>query len=72
MTNPRFLLTCSVQRPIFCSQPKVVSDTDELELAKQLEKLEELNREISGDEDSEDNGEEHSSGEEEKPEKEAA
>lgn len=32
--------------------PKVVSDTDEIELAKQLEKLEEANREIGGDEDS--------------------
>jgi translation initiation factor 2 subunit 1 len=34
-------------------QPKVVSDTDELELAKQLERLEEQNREVSGDEGSE-------------------
>jgi len=33
--------------------PKVVSDTDELELAKQLERLEEQNREVSGDEGSE-------------------
>lgn len=32
-------------------QPKVVSDTDEAELAKQMEKLEEENRERSGDED---------------------
>ena len=32
-------------------QPKVVSDTDEMELARQLEKLEEANREISGDDD---------------------
>lgn len=31
--------------------PKVVSDTDEAELAKQMEKLEEENRERSGDED---------------------
>lgn len=31
--------------------PKVVSDTDELELAKQLEKLEEANREVDGDDD---------------------
>lgn len=31
--------------------PKVVSDTDEIELARQLEKLEEANREISGDDD---------------------
>lgn len=34
-------------------QPKVVSDTDELELAKHLERLEEQNREVSGDEGSE-------------------
>ena len=32
-------------------QPKVVSDTEEMELAKQLEKLEEANREIAGDDD---------------------
>jgi len=32
--------------------PKVVSDTDEIELAKQLERLEEQNREVSGDEGS--------------------
>lgn len=34
--------------------PKVVSDTDELELAKQLEKLEEANREVEGDDDDSD------------------
>jgi len=34
--------------------PKVVSDTDELELAKQLEKLEEQNREVAGDDDASD------------------
>lgn len=34
-------------------QPRFVSDTDEIELAKQMQKLEEENREISGDEDSE-------------------
>lgn len=32
-------------------QPKVVSDTDEMELAKQLEQLEAQNREIGGDDD---------------------
>jgi len=32
------------------SQPKVVSDTEEMELARHLERLEEQNREISGDE----------------------
>ncbi|XP_041358425.1 eukaryotic translation initiation factor 2 subunit 1-like [Gigantopelta aegis] len=35
-------------------QPRVVSDFDEMELAKQLERLEQENREVSGDEDSED------------------
>ncbi|XP_052096538.1 eukaryotic translation initiation factor 2 subunit 1-like [Mytilus californianus] len=34
-------------------QPRFVSDTDEVELAKQMQRLEEENREISGDEDSE-------------------
>jgi len=34
--------------------PKVVSDTDEIELAKRLENLEEANREISGDDDLDD------------------
>ena len=29
----------------------MVSDTDELELAKQLERLEEANREVAGDDD---------------------
>lgn len=37
----------------FYFQPRFVSDTDEIELAKQMQKLEEENREISGDEDSE-------------------
>lgn len=54
--------------------PKVVSDTDELELAKQLEKLEELNREISGDEDSDvsNEGQSDSEGEAVKPAEEVA
>lgn len=34
-------------------QPRFVSDTDEIELAKQMQRLEEENREISGDENSE-------------------
>ena len=34
-------------------QPKIVSDTDDAELSKQLERLEEANREISGDDDDE-------------------
>ena len=38
----------------------MVSDTDEIELAKQLEKLEEANREISGDEDSQGSSEDES------------
>ena len=37
----------------FYFQPRFVSDTDEIELVKQMQKLEEENREISGDEDSE-------------------
>jgi translation initiation factor 2 subunit 1 len=46
--------------------PKVVSDTEELELARHLERLEEQNREVSGDEASEsDEGE----GNDEKPKK---
>merc|ERR1711976_298948 len=45
--------------------PKVVSDTDEIELAKQLEKLEDANREVSGDEDSQGSGEENSEDDEE-------
>jgi translation initiation factor 2 subunit 1 len=45
----------------------VVSDSDELELAKQLQKLEDENREISGDEDSQEgsDGDSEESGEEE-------
>ena len=37
-------------------QPKVVSDTEEMELARHLERLEEQNREISGDEASDSSG----------------
>ena len=47
----------------FFLQPRFVSDTDEIELAKQMQRLEEENREISGDENSE--GEENGSDEEE-------
>ncbi|GAB1603135.1 eukaryotic translation initiation factor 2 subunit 1-like [Argonauta hians] len=36
--------------------PKVVSDTDELELAKHLERLEEQNQDVSGDDDSDECG----------------
>lgn len=34
----------------------MVSDTDEQELARQLERLEEQNRDVAGDEDSDDYG----------------
>ena len=43
--------------------PRFVSDTDEIELAKQMQRLEEENREISGDENSD--GEENGTDEEE-------
>ena len=33
------------------NMPKVVTDIDEVELAKQLESLEEANREVDGDDD---------------------
>lgn len=51
--------------------PKVVSDTEELELARHLERLEEQNREISGDEDSE-SGEEAEGGDAADKDKKAA
>lgn len=48
--------------------PKVVSDTEEMELARHLERLEEQNREISGDEASESSGaEENGEGDDENP-----
>lgn len=47
-------------------QPRFVSDTDEIELAKQMQRLEEENREISGDENSD--GEENGTDEEKAPE----
>ncbi|XP_063405959.1 eukaryotic translation initiation factor 2 subunit 1-like [Mytilus trossulus] len=51
--------------------PRFVSDTDEVELAKQMQRLEEENREISGDEDSE--GEQNGTdGEEEEEDKDKA
>jgi len=52
--------------------PKVVSDTDEMELARQLEKLEEANREVSGDDDADSYSEEEKSGDEEEKDGEAA
>ena len=47
-------------------QPKVVSDQDEVELAKQLQQLEDENREVSGDEDEDEDefGDKHDSGDE--------
>lgn len=47
-------------------QPKVVSDQDEVELAKQLQQLEDENREVSGDEDEDEDefGGKHDSGDE--------
>jgi len=50
----------------FRLQPKVVSDVEEMELAKHLERLEEQNREVSGDEGSESSDEEGSEEEGEK------
>ena len=38
--------------PLF-PQPKVVTDTDETELARQLERLERENAEVDGDDDAE-------------------
>lgn len=41
---------------VFCLgffQPKVVTDTDETELARQLERLERENAEVDGDDDAE-------------------
>lgn len=39
------------------SQPKVVTDTEEAELAKQLDELEKQNMEVDGDNDADDLGE---------------
>lgn len=36
-----------------CFQPKVVTDTDETELQRQLERLERENAEVDGDDDAE-------------------
>lgn len=38
---------------VCCFQPKVVTDTDETELARQLERLERENAEVDGDDDAE-------------------
>lgn len=42
----KYTLICSLQ-------PKVVTDTDETELARQLERLERENAEVDGDDDAE-------------------
>jgi len=57
------LLMCEC---VICCQPKVVSDTEEAELAKQLEKLEEANKEVAGDDDADSYDEDEGSGGEEK------
>lgn len=49
---------CTVELPHFeiiplLPQPKVVTDTDETELARQLERLEKENAEVDGDDDAE-------------------
>lgn len=49
---------------IISLQPKVVTDTDEAELTKELERLEQLNLEVDGD-DSPDEGDDESADEEE-------
>ena len=38
----------------FCSQPKLVTESDEAELAKQMERLERENAEVDGDDDNPD------------------
>lgn len=48
---------------VFCIQPKVVTATDEADLARQMEKAEAENTEVAGDDDEdeedEENGENH-------------
>jgi len=55
-------------------EPKVVTDTDEAELSKELARLEEMNKEVDGDdsadEDDEEGSDEEGSGEEEAAEEE--
>lgn len=53
-----FILLCCCFSFIFSiissfPQPKVVTDTDETELARQLERLERENAEVDGDDDAE-------------------
>lgn len=42
----------------FFYQPRLVSDTDEADLQRQMDELEKANREVSGDEDDEDDEDE--------------
>lgn len=49
---PFFMTVCHVFWFGFF-QPKVVTDTDETELARQLERLERENAEVDGDDDAE-------------------
>ena len=56
-----FWLCCSTQLRLFFSskfQPKVVTDLDEADLAKELEKLERQNQEVDGDDDNPDDEDE--------------
>lgn len=46
-------LKCSIWPFSISPQPKVVTDTDETELARQLERLERENAEVDGDDDAE-------------------
>lgn len=42
---------------VFFPQPKIVTESDELELAKQMERLEKENAEVDGDDDNPDDEE---------------
>lgn len=48
-----FVFSSSAYTVNFVLQPKVVTDTDETELARQLERLERENAEVDGDDDAE-------------------
>lgn len=53
-TNDVTVLYDSLSCVLLCFfQPKVVTDTDETELARQLERLERENAEVDGDDDAE-------------------
>jgi len=53
MTCEKALLTSQPHVSAPLPQPKVVTDTDETELARQLERLERENAEVDGDDDAE-------------------